>query len=276
MLSEEKDNENLTTTQGGNPYFELKSTLQLFIREKRWTSLEETSRNMISLYPEMEFGWFALAMALSRLGEYSSAILNFKKALYLNPRYASIEYQLAITSYLQKDYQQAIRYYESAKNKGMETHYLYYNLGNAWYKTGDLENAIKCYLRSLSICPEFTPAAYGLFRVYFNKHDYQNAVSSLRPVISNEKLPSYLLAQARLLYENESETNYFKLRQALKLLNSAIDLDDKFALAYYERAYLKARLGDNNGFSQDKSMAFQLNPDLRKGHTFNLFSSYYI
>ena len=276
MPAELTDSAKSNNQSGGHPYFDLKSTLQAIIVEKRWKSLEETSRNMISHYPESDFGWFALGLALSRLGDYKAAKINIKKALYLNPNLASANYQLGIICYRQKDYQQAILHFEEAKSKGMETHYLYYNLGNSWYKTGDVDTAVSCYLRSLSICQDFTPAAYGLFRIYFGKHDYKNAVSSLRPVISDDKLPSYLLSQARLLYENESETNYFKLRQALKLLNSAIDLDDNFALAYYERAYIKTRLGDTKGFTHDKAMAFQLNPDLRKGHLINLFSTSYI
>lgn len=276
MLADKQGHKTVSNIPEGNPYFELKATLQFFITEKKWSNLEHSSRNMIAVYPDADFGWFTLGLALSRQGDYTAAILNLKKALYLNPDLMSADYQLGITSYRQQNYLQAIHHFEAAKMKGMDTHYLYYNLGNSWYKEGKVDSSIKCYLRSLSICPDFTPAAYGLFRIYFSNHDYQNAVASLRPVISDDKLPSYLLAQARLLYENESETNFSILRQALKLLNSAIDLDDKFALAYYERAYVKTRLGDIKGFAHDKVMAFQLNPELRKGHLLSLFSTSYL
>ncbi len=81
-----KDKEAIQT--GGNPYFKMKATLQSFISDKKWQSLQEASRNMISIYPEMEFGWFTLAMAQSRSGNHHSAITNFKKAIYLNPHYS--------------------------------------------------------------------------------------------------------------------------------------------------------------------------------------------
>ncbi len=276
MPADLQDSSHADTLLGGHPYFELKSTLQLFIKEKRWSSLEEASRNMINLYPEIEFGWFALGMAMAKTGNQKGAILNFKKAIYHNPNFISAYYQLGISYYNQKNFSKSIAFFEEAIKRGMKSHTVYYNIGNAYYSLGENDIAIKKYLKSLSIRPDFTPAAYSLFRIYFGNEDYKNAVSSLRPVISDEKLPSYLLAQARLLYENESETNYLKLRQALKLLNSAIDLDDNFALAYYERAYVKTRLGDTKGFAHDKAMAFQLNPELRKGHLIDLFSINYL
>lgn len=276
MKTDDSQKEKETLQNGGNPFFEMKATLQSFIKNKKWESLKEASRNMISLYPEMEFGWFALAMAYSRTGDHKSASTNYKKAIYLNPDFTSAYYQLGITYFRTGDYVEAIGFFKLAMGKGMQSHYLYYNLGNAYYKSLDFERAIKNYLKCLSITPSFTPAAYGMFKIYFKEENYKFAVNTLKPVISDTNLPSYLLSKARLLYENEKETSYFNLRQAQKLLNSAIDLDDKFALAYYERAYVKARLGDSKGFSHDKAMAFQLNPELRKGHSVSIYSSFYL
>jgi len=265
-----------TNFPGGSPYFEFKSTLQLFIANKKWTSLKQSAYNMLAIFPEEAFGWFALGIAFSRLGDFASAITNLKKALYHDPNMVSADYQLGITYYRNNDYIRAIEHYEAALAKGMNTEFIQYNLGNAWLKLNNPDTALQYYIKSLSISSNFTPAVYGLFRIYFSKNDYQKAVSSLKPIINNDKLPSYLLAQAKLLYDSDSETNFFKLRQASNLLTSAISLDDNFALAYYERAFVKSKLGDNKGCLNDKTKAFQLEPELRKGHTFSLFSNYYM
>lgn len=261
---------------GGSPYFELKHSLQHYISEKNWESLARASRDMLTTYPASDFAYYTLGMAYSKLGNYPEAVTHLKKALYLNPDLVSADYQLGIAAYYEKKYVLALEHFESAISKGMNTHFLHYNMGNAWFKIGDYHAAIQSYLRCLSICPDFNPAAYALFRVYFGKNDFQNAVAALRPVISNEKLPAYLFAQARLLYENDPETNAHQLREAHRLLSCAIDLDADFALAYYERAYVNSKLNDLAGFARDKQAAFALNPDLRQGHTFDLFSSYYI
>ena len=276
MKTDDSQKEKEALQTGGNPFFEMKATLQSFIKNKKWESLKEASRNMISLYPEMEFGWFALAMACSRTGDQNSAVTNYKKAIYINPQFTSAYYQMGITHFRMGEYSESIHFFKLAVSKGMQSHYLFYNLGNAYYKSMDFDKAIKNYLKCLSIAPSFTPAAYGMFKIYFKEENYNSAVNTLKPVISDTNLPSYLLSKARLLYENEKETSYFNLRQAQKLLNSAIDLDDRFALAYYERAYVKARLGDSKGFSHDKAMAFQLNPELREGHSVSIYSSHYL
>ena len=273
MLTDKQDYEKYQTLSGGSLYIELKSTLKLFIKEKKWLSLKEVARNTITLFPEEDFGWFAVGMALSRLGEYKAAVINLRKALYLNPSMVSADYQLGITFYRQRNYLKAIQHYKAALTNGMNTKYLHYNLGNVWYKLNHNEAAIQCYNNSLNECSCFTPAAYGLFRIYFDKNNYQKAVSSLSSFISDGKLPIYLLSRAKLLYRNESEINPYNLRKALKLLSCAIDLDDSFALAYYERAFVKSKQGDLEGFFRDRTTAFQLNAELRKGHTFELFSA---
>lgn len=274
MKTKDSQNDNNYFMVESNPFFKMRSTLQSFIKGKSWQNLNEASKNMIDIYPEMEFGWFALGMAQSRMEDHSNALINLKKAIYLNPDFVSAYYQIGITLFRVKDYTEAVHFFKLALNKGMNNHYVFYNLGNSYYKLDDYDKAIKNYLKCLTINPSFTPAAYGMFKIYFNKEKYKNAVETLRPVISDTNLPSYLLAKARLLYENEGETSFFKLRQALKLLNSAIDLDDKFALAFYERAYVNARLGDTSGYASDKSMAFMLNPELRKGHSASSYLSF--
>lgn len=275
MADELYESSNANHQTGGHPYFDLKSTLELFILEKRWSSLELASRNMITLYPDTEFGWFALGIALSKLEDHDGAVQNLKKAIYLNPDFTSSYYQMGIAYYNLRDFSNSIRYYHEAIKRGMRTHSIYYNIGNAWYSIGDIKNAVEFYHQSLSIRPDFTLAAYGLFRIYYEKEDYKNAVSTLDPFIKDNELPSFLLSKAKILYEDESHTSYQKLRQAHKILNSAIDLNDGFGAAYYERAYVKSCLGDNKGFAADRAMAFLLNPELRKGHSVNLYSTSY-
>jgi tetratricopeptide (TPR) repeat protein len=276
MIAAERGYDRYSFRPGGSPYFDLKATLHLLITEKRWTSLKLAAEDMLAVYPQSAMAWFSLGLAQLKQGFYTDAVTNLKKALYHNPDMVSVSFQLGIASYYQKEYTKAILYYEEALRKGMNTHYLHYNMANAWLKIHHHDAAIKAYLRSLSICHEFTPAAYGLFRVYFVKHDYQNAVSALRPVISDERLPHYLFAQAKLLYQNEPEINNHKLREAHRLLSCAIDLDADFAQAYYERAYINSKLNDLSGFARDRNTAFGLSPQLSQGHVFNLFSSYYL
>lgn len=63
------------------------------------------------------------------------------------------EFAQANEFYEQKDYSSAIRLYESILSEGTESAGLYYNLGNAYFKSGNLGQAIANYMRARRLDP---------------------------------------------------------------------------------------------------------------------------
>ena len=55
--------------------------------------------------------------------------------------------------YTTEEYQQAVSLYEQILNTGEESAKLYFNLGNAYYKAGDVNNAILTYERAKLLAP---------------------------------------------------------------------------------------------------------------------------
>lgn len=55
--------------------------------------------------------------------------------------------------YEDKDYDSAVRMYESILDKNVESAALYYNLGNAYFKKGDLGHAILNYMKAKRLDP---------------------------------------------------------------------------------------------------------------------------
>ncbi len=55
--------------------------------------------------------------------------------------------------YEQRDFESAIRIYESIVHDGAESATLYYNLGNAYFKSGDIGHAVLNYLRAERLDP---------------------------------------------------------------------------------------------------------------------------
>ncbi len=66
---------------------------------------------------------------------------------------ATDEFQMANKFYQEKDYDSAIRLYESILNQQTESASLYFNLGNAYFKRGDLGHAILNYMRARRLAP---------------------------------------------------------------------------------------------------------------------------
>lgn len=63
------------------------------------------------------------------------------------------EFAMGNKFYESKDYPSAIRMYESVLKQGVESAPLYFNLGNAYFKNGDLGEAILNYMRARRLDP---------------------------------------------------------------------------------------------------------------------------
>lgn len=61
--------------------------------------------------------------------------------------------QIANNAYNAGDYDSAIHVYQKIANKGLESAKLYYNLGNAYFKNGDVPSAILYYERAKKLAP---------------------------------------------------------------------------------------------------------------------------
>lgn len=61
-----------------------------------------------------------------------------------------------------EEYEKAIPLYETILEKGKESAKLYFNLGNAYYKSGDINNAILNYERAKILAPHDEDIAFNL------------------------------------------------------------------------------------------------------------------
>lgn len=72
------------------------------------------------------------------------------------------EFAMANKFYEDKDFDSAIRLYESTLNQGYESAPLYFNLGNAYFKKGDLGHAILNYIKARRLDPTDDDIAHNL------------------------------------------------------------------------------------------------------------------
>ena len=65
-------------------------------------------------------------------------------------------------SYIDGDYAAAVNAYQAIENRGYSSSRLYYNMGNAYYKQGNIGRAILYYNRALVISPSMDDARHNL------------------------------------------------------------------------------------------------------------------
>lgn len=75
---------------------------------------------------------------------------------------AATPVQQADSAYAKKDFQAALYYYQTALQKDGSSSDLYYNIGNTYYRLGDLGHAVLSYKRSLALDPSNEEAAINL------------------------------------------------------------------------------------------------------------------
>lgn len=76
--------------------------------------------------------------------------------------FASTTAERADSAYNAGNYEDAVRFYEQAMNEDGVSSTLYYNLGNAQYRTGDIPSAIISYNRALRLNPNNEDARENL------------------------------------------------------------------------------------------------------------------
>ena len=79
-----------------------------------------------------------------------------------NDTYVDSLWNAANTAYSQGMWADAIDGYEKITDMGLESAALYCNIGNAWYKDGNLSKAILYYERALKVDPSYEDAIYNL------------------------------------------------------------------------------------------------------------------
>lgn len=68
----------------------------------------------------------------------------------------------ANTAYIGGDYAKAIEYYDSIMDQGYASYKLYYNLGNAYFKQGNIGRSILNYERALDLAPTDADVRHNL------------------------------------------------------------------------------------------------------------------
>ncbi len=74
----------------------------------------------------------------------------------------------ATQAYEAGDFAKAAQLYEQIVNEGVVDPALFYNLGNAWYRSGNLPQAIANYERALQLAPRFESARMNLDKAVRN------------------------------------------------------------------------------------------------------------
>jgi Tfp pilus assembly protein PilF len=164
-------------------------------------------------------------------GDYDGAILNYSKAIEINPGSAAAYYNRGNAYYHNNDYDRTIEDYSKAINLKPDFASAYYGRGYLYGVKKDYDRAIEDHSKAISLKPDDINAYTYRGNAYHAKKEYDRAIEDYSKAITLK--PDYADP-----YYNRANTYYEKKEydRAIKDHSKAISLKPDFASAYYNRS----------------------------------------
>ncbi|OGU14753.1 MAG: hypothetical protein A2076_18615 [Geobacteraceae bacterium GWC2_53_11] len=130
--------------------------------------------------------YFFEAEALSNAGETDRAVDYCLKALSVDPLHYEALVKIGALSLVKEKYTAAYYYLAKLTRNYPRSHIGFYNLGQYYYRVGNLNKSQECYQLALKLNPSYKYAKQGLAAISANRGDYQSAVTIYREIVLSD------------------------------------------------------------------------------------------
>ena len=206
---------------------EITDALITLYHQGKFDDVVSRSSQLIQQYPHSPILHNILGATNIALGNYTEAIINFKKVITLNFHKPSIFYNLGLAYHHIGNMKEAIDSYCQAIQLQPDYAEAYCNMGMSFNEMGDTEKAIEKYQQTLKINPNHAGAYKNLGNVYNNKGDDIKAILCFKKVIDLNPVSAEAYTNLSLIYSERSD-----FLPAIKYCKAAIKLDPKNYKAY--------------------------------------------
>ena len=215
-------------------------------------------------YPNNQFGWKALGVALKMSGELSDALIANKKSIKINPVDPEAHYNLGNTLKQLNKLDEAVISYK--KSIQLKTDYAaaYNNLADVFKNQGKIEETIVSYKKAIQLNPNYAEAYNNLGITFKELGRLDESLNSYKKAIQLN--PNYAEA-----YNNLGITfkELGRLDESLNSYKKAIQLNPNYAGAYNNLGIIFRELGELYDSEKSYRKAIKLNPNYYEGY-FNL------
>ncbi len=128
----------------------------------------------------------SLGIVFMQLGEEDKALDFFNRVLQIDDRYSEAYNSIGVINLHRGRYQEAIDAFNRAISNPLYQYpdRAYYNLGVSYYRMKRFDDAIRSFQSALMLSPSFTMPHYGLALAFNKKGDYGNAAIMLNRAIT--------------------------------------------------------------------------------------------
>ncbi len=141
--------------------------------------------------PDSALYWVDKGKVLMKLGEknapfFDSAAVAFNKAISIDSTFAPAFEYAGLTRYYEKNYSEAISYFNRELSLDSTSINTYRNLAFAYLKTEQYGNAAKALVKALNLKPEDVLMRSMLGRIYSFNKDYNSSIDQYEYILNHE------------------------------------------------------------------------------------------
>jgi serine/threonine protein kinase/Tfp pilus assembly protein PilF len=141
-------------------------------------------RQIAEKYPKEKEIFYLLGFYYQNGGASDKAIIEFKKALELDPNYGDVHNQLGYVYLDMGDFPKAVEHFKIYVSLNPGEANPLDSLASAFYAMGQLDEAIANYTEALGINPEFESSYFGIGYIHALKADYAEAMRWINQYIA--------------------------------------------------------------------------------------------
>jgi tetratricopeptide (TPR) repeat protein len=193
----------------------------------------------------------------SKEGDLDKSIVEFKKALAIDPNMKEVHHGMGYVYYKKGEFDTAISEYEQELRINPNSEMSQNNIGLIFYEQGRLDAAIGRYKNALMVDPDYAIAQSNLGNAFFDKGDFENAVVEFKK--------AGLLQPDDATVFNRLGLSYARMRrfdEAIPEYERAIAIDPLFAKAHSNLGSALLSKGDIDRAITHISEALRIEPGI--------------
>jgi tetratricopeptide (TPR) repeat protein len=203
-----------------------------------------------------------LVLSFYELKKYKEVIKTCQKALEINPEFVTMHECLA-DIYCNKinDYHKAILHYNKVIESNPNRHYLYFDLGRAYYCIKEYQKALDSFLKVTKHDKENADAHYYLGFIYILQKQFSKGIEAYHKVI--EINPDYRNVHYNLGWAYADIKEYYKSIESFK---GAVIKEPNDADIYYGLGWIYSKLEKYENTIKMFKMAVRIRPKYIYAH----------
>jgi len=168
-----------------------------------------------------------IALEYENLGNFGKAVDILKVALRHNPENETAIHELAFCFEMNGQIEECIAYYKKFIDRYPYSYISWYNLGNAYMKLEDAENAVDAFDYSIVIEEDFGPAYFNRSMAFIELEKFDEAIEDLLETIRIESPQA-----STYCYIGECLEKLGKFDEAVSYYRKSVAMNDTYSESY--------------------------------------------